>query len=238
MIPPGRPLRADASLWVRLLILNHPTCGSCWPGRWHRNRRLPEWLPVGGYLRSEVESRLEAGGADSGAQGMSREQRMACRGVFFALTDDEAARLLAAPSDETLVEIIQEEIEERWDEEWLQETDKAWDAMHRCLTDGSLSIASISPLHRCVLGGRQLYDGDDYIVSFLTPPEVEEVAAALRPIDRAWMRERYARIDPTDYDEPLSEEDFEYTWEWFQGVQAFYRKAATGRRAVIFSVDQ
>jgi len=50
---------------------------------------------------------------------------MACRGVFFALTAKDVKRLLAAESDDDVLEIVEEEIEERWDEDWLQETDKA-----------------------------------------------------------------------------------------------------------------
>ena len=33
-----------------------------------------------------------------------------------------------------------EEIEDRWDRDWLVETDKAWDAIHRCLTGGTLEL--------------------------------------------------------------------------------------------------
>jgi len=59
---------------------------------------------------------------------------VACRGVHFAITESDAARLLGAPDDTRVLEIIQDEIEEQWDEEWLYQTDKAWDAIHRCLT--------------------------------------------------------------------------------------------------------
>jgi hypothetical protein len=163
---------------------------------------------------------------------------MGCRGVFFAITQDEAERLLAARSDEEVIAIVQEEIEDRWDEEWLQETDEAWDAMHRSLTDGTLSSEPLSPLHKCVLGGRQLHQSDDYIISYLTAPEAKEVAGAIKGLDESWMRRKYFQIDPGDYEFPTTEEDFEYTWTWFQGVQAFYQKAAAHNRPVIFTVDQ
>src|SRR5215470_7370445 len=105
---------------------------------------------------------------------------MACRGVYFALTDEDAKRVLAAAGDDdALIELIQEDIEARWDTNWLAETDKAWDAIHRCLTDGRLSFESSTPRHMCVLGGRQLYEGDDYIISFVAPDQVKEVAAAI-----------------------------------------------------------
>jgi len=76
---------------------------------------------------------------------------MACRGVFFALTKEEEAKLLAAADSDAVVEIITEEIEERWDREWLVEMDKSWDAVHRCLGDGSLRTSQPSLTARAVL---------------------------------------------------------------------------------------
>ena len=164
---------------------------------------------------------------------------MACRGVYFALTDEDAKRVLAvAGDDDALIELIQEDIEARWDEDWLAETDKAWDAMHRCLTDGRLSFEADSPRAKCVLGGRQLHDGEDYIISFVTSEQVRQVASAIRDIDETWMRQRYFAIPADDYGCPLSEEDFGYTWSWFEGVQALYQKAAAAGRAVMFTVSQ
>lgn len=164
---------------------------------------------------------------------------MACRGVHFALTADEEQRLLAAVGDDdAVVELIQEEIEERWDADWLQETDKAWDAIHRCLTDGSLSFDATNARHKCILGGRQLYSGADYIISYLAADEVREVADAIGPFGEAELRERYFKIDEDDYGVPVSDQDFEYTWGWFEPLKAFFAKAADAGRSVVFSVDQ
>ena len=164
---------------------------------------------------------------------------MGCRGVHFALTDGDEQRLLsAAGDDDALLDLIQEEIEERGDKEWLQETDKAWDAIHRCLTDGTLSFAPKSARHKCILGGRRMYSGDDYIISYLTADEVREVAEAIAPITETALRERYFKIDESDYDEPVSEEDCGYTWDWFEPLKTFFAKAAAANRAVVFTVDQ
>ena len=163
---------------------------------------------------------------------------MACRGVHFALNDEDAGRVLAATDDDALLSVIQEDIENRWDEEWLAQSDKAWDAIHHCFTDGTLTFKSATPRHRCILGGRQLFKGEHYIVSFVTPGQVKEVAEAVRNIDEEWMRQRYFAISAKDYERPLSEEDFGYTWSWFEGVQSLYQKAAAAGRAMIFTVDQ
>lgn len=93
---------------------------------------------------------------------------MGCRGVLFAISDVTVAALLAAKSDEDLMEIV-ESIEEDWDEQFTAETDKAWDAMHRALSDGSLNPeGGSSPLNRAVLGGKHLHQGDEYIVALVT----------------------------------------------------------------------
>jgi hypothetical protein len=161
---------------------------------------------------------------------------MACRGVHFALTPDEKARFSCPLEDEGLMSLI-EELEGRWDRDWFQETDKAWDAIHRCLTDGTLRYGP-TPLHKCILGLGNLHEGDDYIVNFLEPDEVKEVALAIRGINEAAMRRSYLAIDSDDYNSTLSEEDFGYTWDNFRDLREFFEKAARHERAVVFTVDQ
>ena len=65
---------------------------------------------------------------------------MACRGVHFALTDDDRAKLLIATRDDDVLSVVQKEIEERWDTDWLCETDKAWDAIHLYWFSVTLSL--------------------------------------------------------------------------------------------------
>jgi hypothetical protein len=162
---------------------------------------------------------------------------MACRGVHFALTDEEASRLMDTPgADNDFLMDFVEEIEERWDEEWLQQTDKSWDAIHRCLTDGKLESGD-TPFHKCILGNDNLCEGDDYVMNFLSPEEVKEVAAAIKDIDRAELRRRYDEIDTDTYGE-LSDSDFEYNWSWFPHLRDFYQKVAAANRAMLFTVDQ
>jgi hypothetical protein len=146
--------------------------------------------------------------------------------------------LLAATGDGALMEIL-EDIEEAWDEERLAESDKAWDAIHRCLTDGSLLYESGEyPLNHVVCGGRQLHDGDDYTVSLVAPDQVRDVAAALAPVTKEWLRERYfSLLSPDDYAGSIDDEDFDYTWDWFTRIRDLYRKAVREGRAVVFTVD-
>jgi Domain of unknown function (DUF1877) len=163
---------------------------------------------------------------------------MSSRGVHFAVTPAQARALVAAKSDRELMTLI-EQIEEAWERPFVVESDKAWDAIHRCLTDGSLLYVSGEyPLNLCICGGRQLHRGRDYTVSFVSARQVKDVADALNKVTRAWMRRRYSLIDPEEYDEvEMGEEDFSYTWENFLEVRRFYRRAAEAGRAVIFTVD-
>jgi len=168
---------------------------------------------------------------------------MACRAVHFALTAEQASRFLDIPDgDNESLRAFVEEIEEGadgegWDEEWTQETDKAWDAIHRCLTDGKLEHGD-TPFHKCILGPVNLYYDDDYIINFLAPEEVKEVAAAIKDIDREWLRRKYDAIDTKSYQGVLSDSDFKYTWSWFPHLREFFQKAAAADRAMLFTVDQ
>ena len=86
---------------------------------------------------------------------------MGCLGVHFALTMEHASRLLDMPGmdDDGLMAFV-EDMEEGadgkgWDEEWVQETDKSWDAIHRCLTDGKLEWGPTA-FPKCILGMHNL----------------------------------------------------------------------------------
>lgn len=165
---------------------------------------------------------------------------MACRGVFFSLTSSQQERLLACETDRERLDYVQQ-IEEAWDENHLLQTDKAWDAIHRCLTDGMLVIApDPNPLGKVIVGGKQLYsDTQSYIINLIEPHEVPAVATALKTVTREWMKTQYERLRDTDYpQEFVSEQDWEYTWDWFSGIPEFFARAAQDNRSVIFTVDQ
>lgn len=110
---------------------------------------------------------------------------MSARGVHFAVPPAQETRLLAAKSDRKVMGLV-EEIEEAWEKPFVCETDKAWDAIHRCLTDVSLLYDSGEyPLNHCICGGRQLIRGQEYTVSYVSAPQVKDVASALAKITKA-----------------------------------------------------
>jgi hypothetical protein len=166
---------------------------------------------------------------------------MAARGVHFALTDAEVRELESRDDDEARLEYVQEEIEEKFFESRqsdLAETDKAWDAIHRCLTDGTLKGASTSPLEVVVLGGKSLYSGDDYIMTLKRVDEVRAVVPHLARITEASLRGSYEKLDANEYDGEIGDDDFGYTWENFVALRDFWERAAANGRSVLFTVDQ
>ena len=160
-------------------------------------------------------------------------------GVHFALSDRDLQRLLKFDDPDALVEFISEDLEERYLEtgQWSYQTDKAWDAIHRCLTDGRLLYATGPfPLAYAVLGGTPLDAGDDYTACLTRASQVREAAIALAGVDRDWIQKRYRTLKRASYG-PTSAEDFEYTWENLQGLRVFFAKAAKAERAVLFTTD-
>jgi hypothetical protein len=104
------------------------------------------------------------------------------------------------------------------------------------LTDGTLEWGD-TPFHKCILGNDNLYEGTDYILSYLDPEEVRGVAAAIKDIDRAELHRRYQSIDTESYG-AVSDNDFDYTWGWFQRLRDFFQRAAAANRHMLFTVDQ
>jgi hypothetical protein len=65
-----------------------------------------------------------------------------------------------------------------------------------------------------------------------------QIGHALRAISREEMRARYFAISPAEYGMALTEEDWAYTWQWFEGLGEFFVRAGEAGRSVIFTVDQ
>jgi len=159
-------------------------------------------------------------------------------GVHFALSTQDEARLLAAAGDDDAVIGIVEQLEEGSFPGPHCDSDKAWDALHRCLTDGKLEYTGGSyPLRAAILGGRQLIEDAEYTVSYVSADQVRDVAEALSVIEEDWLRRRYDTLGDTDYAGPMDEDEFEYTWDALEDIREFFAVAAEAGQAVIFTVD-
>ena len=161
---------------------------------------------------------------------------MAGLGMHFAIGDDVVARLLAAEDDAAVIALV-DEIEEGSEPRFAFGTDKAWDPLHRCLTDGTLAVGAGSfPLSHVVLGGVQLCEDSNHLVSLVRADQVSTVADAVARVDEAWLRRRYEALAFPGYEGVRGDEDFAYTWGNVDGIAAFFQTAAQDGRAVIFSV--
>lgn len=167
---------------------------------------------------------------------------MGCLGVHYAIDEDTVSELRQRHTNEARLDFVQTEIEESFFESWPEyyaESDKAWDAIHRVLSDGLLSWdGGTYPLNHTVLAGELLYDETDYIMSLKSPSQVRDVNDSLALITREEFRARYDRLDPNQYDGEIGDEDFEYTWDWFTNVRDLFREAAYAKRYVLFTADQ
>ena len=89
-----------------------------------------------------------------------------------------------------------------------------------------------------MLGGKKILDDEgNYIIRLIAPNEVVDIAAALEPIDKKEMRERYFKHCKGAWPE-YGEEDSEYIWEYFNEVRDFFKRMAGNGRTVIFTADQ
>lgn len=166
---------------------------------------------------------------------------MSCIGVLFAVESPVVDELRKFDNDDDLLDYLQTTIEEDFFEnhpDWLCDIGKAWDAMHRCLTDGDVGWNNGTfPLNHVILGGEQLYEENDYIVSLKDTEQVAEIAAALAKVTPVDFRRGYDRIDPAHYDGPYGLDDFQITWDEFESVVDFYQHASEAKRLVLFTVD-
>ena len=167
---------------------------------------------------------------------------MSCLGVHFALTEDDVAALESLEDEQDRLAHLQEVLEAKYFDDaktYIAESDKSWDAMHRTLSDGELTWeGGTYPLNHTVLGGKILYTEDDYIMSLKTPEQVSAVSTELQSITEAEFRRRFDLIDKNSYLGDLDDDEFEYTWTWFQNVRELYSRASAEHRYVLFTADQ
>lgn len=161
-------------------------------------------------------------------------------GVLFSLSQKEVDKLRAQPDDAARIQFIAELDEYYYekDPERMAAIDESWEAMHRALTDGKIALDNGRfPMSHIVVGGEQLYTGDEYIISLKTPEQVKEIAASVKNFNYGGFRQRYLAIPPEEYP-AYSENDSFYTWDFFQEMKPFWAQAAKEGRYVLFTVDR
>ncbi len=167
---------------------------------------------------------------------------MSCLGVLFSIDQTTVDFIEQLSTEEERINYIKEVIEEEYfknQPQWVAELDKAWDALHRSLTDGQLAWDNGEyPFNHVIFGGKLLCANGDYIIVLKSKDQVAEIAKAVNQLTKRSFRTRYFMLDAEEYDGEVGEEDFEYTWQWFEDSKSFWQKAADEKRSVLFTVDQ
>jgi hypothetical protein len=203
----------------------------CDPGRAEQVcERIRDWCP----------SAVRAAETEVDEQTCSAmEFAKSSRGVLLSLSEQQVRKLKSFEDENDRLGYLQERLEDGYFSErpkCTAEMEYAWDAIHRCLTDGRLGVGNGRfPFTHVILGGEQLHGGGHYVLALKTPEQVAEIARMLGTLAREFIFERYDRIDPADYNRSLSSKDRQGTWECFQDVVAFYRRAARDGRYVLFT---
>lgn len=178
-------------------------------------------------------------------------------GVHIALTPEQRATLLALETDDARREFV-EEVEETIDEKYTCDSDKAWDAIHRCLgefppnadyftevpehwgTWDSPDQYGSEPLRLAVLGGRKIHsDEKEYFIRLIETDQVGNIADAMNAIDDAEIRRRYTKYCNDAWGGAYRDsEDIDYTAEYFGNLKEFFAEIAKTNMAIIFTADQ
>lgn len=159
-------------------------------------------------------------------------------GFHILLNREDAKKLFAQKEPEAIRSFVKQltESKDYKKQDRVLDCGTAWDTIHRCLGDGTLDpTGGEPPANNAILGGRQLYKTDDYIISLVRPDMALFVAEALNEVNYDDMHGAYLKIDAADYGRPLSEKDFEKAWVIFQQVRGFYETAAQDLDAMIFA---
>ncbi|MFI1826669.1 DUF1877 family protein [Streptomyces sp. NPDC020412] len=158
-------------------------------------------------------------------------------GVHFAIAQAAAARLATANAQEVLSYVT--ELEDRAEcgarDGCSVATDGQWLVLHRCVTAGQAGRPGRSggppgPLAYAFLGTRRLAaPADFFAASLLAPAEAARTAQSLAGVGRGWLRSRFRLLGAGD------NTAFDHAWEAFGDLRAFFARAASASRAVLFT---
>jgi hypothetical protein len=159
------------------------------------------------------------------------------RGYLFAITDDALEEFLGKRSADARERWIGGLLE-AWDPAYAAEVDKAWPAIHRCLSTAAHGEPPEQALRTVLLGGIAVSASASRVASIVGREAVPKVAEALARILEPELRQRF--YDSLDHDAEAESEELEflYTWQWFERVRDLYRRAAGEGRAVLFTVRE
>jgi hypothetical protein len=160
------------------------------------------------------------------------------RGFLIALSREHAKQLFAIKEDAPLLKFL-EELKNRPDLKKsgrILDLGAAWDAIHRCLTEGELDPAAGDfPLNHSILGGKQLHKGAEQTAVLVRPDMTRFIADALEELNEDDIRKKFLALNKQSYQQPIDEKHFMQTWIALQSVKDFYLAAAENVEAVVFT---
>ncbi len=169
------------------------------------------------------------------------EERVRGIGSYIVLTREDAKELFAQQDDAAvrqLAERLRRSPKHR-ENELVLDCGKSWDPIHRALTDGTLDRDTGDfPLDHCVLGGRRMYQGDDFEVILVRPDIVAHVAQALHDLKRAEFAGKYMALDPQLYGKQPTETEADETWSMLKLIRQLFEDASNEHAAVLFTVER
>ena len=158
-------------------------------------------------------------------------------GVLFVLARDDAKTFFGLKDDELLISYISDLLDSKEDLPRVT-LDGTWETIHRCLSDGTLNPnGGKAPLNHCLLGGRQMYQGSDRVVSLVRPDVVPHVAIELAGIEKCWLRDRYESTSSASGNDPFDMETFEQAFAKVEAIHTLYMMAAEEGGAVVFAAS-
>ena len=123
------------------------------------------------------------------------------QGAHIILARDDAKKVFAATDDASVRKIVTELRNSKKHRELklVLETGTSWDAIHRCLTEGTLdATAGEFPLNHTILGGKRLHQGPGFEAIMVRPDIVPYIAELLHHVKREVIHSGYQKIDPAD----------------------------------------
>jgi len=160
------------------------------------------------------------------------------RGFHIALSREHAKQLFAIKDDLSLLQFLEElkGMPDLKKSGRILDLGTAWDAIHRCLTEGELDPAGGDfPLNHAVLGGKQLHKGADSTAVLVRPDMTRFIADALEELTEDDFRKKFFALNPQSYQQPIDEKHFMKTWIALLTLKDFYLATAENMEAVVFT---
>lgn len=160
---------------------------------------------------------------------------MSMIGSYLRLPESELNRVLENP--DSIVSFLYPDDDSGPRSERYLDTDKSWHLTHFLLTGNAWEGAE--PICNAVLGGTEIGEDLGYgPARFLTPGQVQEVAAALAPISSEQLWSRFdpkavevAEIYPDGW--KGNQEERDYVSGYFQQLKDFFAEATKTNDAII-----